>query len=70
LVNFIKSSPAQTKNPPAELQSPLTENILATVLMGQNPNKGEEGSKMGRAEAIQTDVVYFPRYHCLSFSVA
>jgi len=25
---------------------------------------------MGRAEAIQTGVVYFQRYHCLSLSVA
>jgi len=25
---------------------------------------------MGRAEAIQTGVVYFQRYHCLSLSLA
>jgi len=25
---------------------------------------------MGHAEAIQTGVVYFQRYHCLSLSVA
>jgi len=36
--------------------------------MGRNPNKGDEGSKKGRAEAIQTGVVYFQRYHCLSSS--
>jgi len=34
--------------------------------MGQNPNKGSEWSKTGRAEAIQTGVVYFQHYHCLS----
>jgi len=38
--------------------------------MGRNPNKSGEGSKMGRAGAIQTEVVYFQRYHCLSLSVA
>ena len=34
--------------------------------MSRNPNKGREGSKMGRPEAIQTWVVYIQRYHCLS----
>jgi len=29
-----------------------------------------EGQKMGGAEAIQTEVVYFQRYHCLSLSLA
>jgi len=29
-----------------------------------------KGQKIGRAEAIQTGVVYFQRYHCLSLSVA
>ena len=29
-----------------------------------------KGQKMGRAEAIQTRVMYFQRYHCLSLSVA
>jgi len=38
--------------------------------MDQNPKKGGEGSKMGRAEAIQTGVVDFQRYHCLSAPVA
>jgi len=37
--------------------------------MDQNPKKGGEASKMGRAEAIQTGVVNFPRYHCLSVSI-
>jgi len=29
----------------------------------------EKGKKMGRAEVIQTGVVDFQRYHCLSASV-
>jgi len=29
-----------------------------------------KGQKMGRAEAIQTGVVYFQRYHCLCLFVA
>jgi len=28
---------------------------------GRNPNNGCEGSKLGRAEVIQTGVVYFQR---------
>jgi len=37
--------------------------------MDQNPEKGGEALKMGRAEAIKTGVVNFQRYHCLSASV-
>jgi len=37
--------------------------------MGRNANKGREVSKMGRAEAIPTGIVYFQRYHCLSVFV-
>jgi len=29
-----------------------------------------KGQKVGRAKAVQTGVVYFQRYHCLSLSVA
>jgi len=35
----------------------------------KNGSRPNEGQKMGRAEAIQTWVVYFNRYHCLSLSV-
>jgi len=37
--------------------------------MNQNPKKSREGSKIGRAEAIQTGVINFQLYHCLSVSV-
>jgi len=37
--------------------------------MDQNPKKGGEVSKNGRTEAIQTGVLNFQRYHCLSASV-
>jgi len=37
--------------------------------MDQNPKKGGEGSKMDRAEAIQTGVVDVEHYHCLSASL-
>ena len=32
---------------------------------GLNPSKGSEWSKKGRAETVQTGVVYFQRYYCL-----
>jgi len=34
--------------------------------MGRSPNKDGEWSKKGRAEAIQTGVVYIQRYNYLS----
>jgi len=37
--------------------------------MGRNPNKGGEGSKMVGSEKIQTGVVCFQRYYCLSVFV-
>jgi len=37
--------------------------------MSRHPNEHGEGSKMGRVEAIQTGVVYFQRYNCLSSSI-
>jgi len=37
--------------------------------MSRHPNERGEGSKVGRAEAIQTGVVCFQRYNCLSLSI-
>jgi len=37
--------------------------------MNRHPNERGEGSKMDRAEAIQTGVVYFQRYNYLSLSI-
>jgi len=37
--------------------------------MGRDPSMGHKGSKMGRAEAIQTWVVYFQRSFFSSFQV-